>query len=184
MDWASAPVPSESTFEVDACICLPFPDLSLIRKASFHKDDFTCSGEASIRPYRSFDNSALRTLGVSSGTNGIAAHRRWDNKSLRVVDNKGIEFVAQAFHYRFPSFHQIQHIHCPLRIMQRPVSEPGSASFNELEFVEPGAFFCPSGTFVNELNTVDEALSHPLRLPVPSDVCHAVIEMDRARQTR
>src|SRR6266566_7691469 len=123
MDCASAPVPSESIFAVDVCICLPFPDLSLIRKASFHKDDFTCWGEASIRPYRRFDNSALRTLRLPNWTNGIAAHRRWDNKSLRVVDNKGIEFVTQAFHYRFPSFHQIQYVHCPLRIMYCPIRE-------------------------------------------------------------
>src|SRR5206468_820727 len=76
------------------------------RRNMEHVSSLNSQLSTSIRPDKGFDNSALRTLGFSNGTNRVAPDRGRDNKSFGVVDHKRIKCAAQAFDYRLSSFDQ------------------------------------------------------------------------------
>src|SRR5438045_9670219 len=67
--------------------------------------------------------------------------------------------------------------------MPSDIREPTPASFDEFEFVKPGSLFPPPLAAANKHYTVNQALPDPLGIPLPSDVCYSMINMNRPRQT-
>jgi hypothetical protein len=89
--------------------------------------------------------------------------------------------IIRTLNNRFFALDEVQDIDTASRVVRHGTSEPMTAGFDELSFVQPGLLLSPAISLSYGFHAVHQVLPHPVFRSIPLNVGERMIEMDRPR---
>lgn len=103
----------------------------------------------------SFQRGAFGADGIAVWADGVSPDGSGHDERLGIMNDKRCKGASRTFNNRLGSLDEIEDMEVALGVMRNHASEPMPTGFDELRFVQAGAFFPPAVALGEWLGSID-----------------------------